>query len=267
VRTPPVNPRPEPAQPELEPGESKRKPRLAGVLFGVCATAAVLVVAVEFGTVVGEPLGLWRRWLAGDQLGSVRLWGWPLLGWGRSGKVCQFVAGLTVVLDLVGPDRLRTFGGRLRGQSWRRLADRMERPVMASTAVLLLSYYVLVFLFVWAPKTMADLGISLAWLFGPAGFVAALLSLLGVGFLLLRVARRHYDRIGRDGILRHAYRLPPLLVGLVPIVLWVVISRGLLLPLVNGLARVFDRARPGHPLRWGAFALFIVGFQFDLLAS
>ena len=138
---------------------------------------------------------------------------------------------------------------------------------MAGTGVILLSYYLFVFLFVFADNVMADLGVSLAWLFGPAGFVAGLLSLLGVGFLLLRNVRRHYDRKGRGGILRHADRLPPLIVGLVPIVLWVVVSRGLLLPLVNGLVRAFDRTRPGHPLRWSAFVLFIVGFQFDLLAS
>ena len=190
-----------------------------------------------------------------------------MLAWGRLGKVFEFVAGLTVVLDLIGPDRLRTFGGRLRGQSWRQFADRMDGPVMAGTAVILLSYNLLFLLFVFTGNAMADLGVSPALLFGPAGAVAALLSLLGVGFLLLRTVRRRYDRQGRGGILRHAERLPTLIVGLVPIVLWVGLSRGLLLPLVNALARAFDRTRPGHPLRWSAFVLFIVGFQFDLLAS
>ena len=195
------------------------------------------------------------------------MWGWPLLAWGRLGKVLQFLAGLTVVLDLVGPDRLRAFGGRLRGQSWRQVADRMEMPVMMFTAVLLLFYHLLLFLFVFAGDVMADLGASPGWLFGPAGAVVGSVSLLGVGFLLLEKDRRDRGRRGRRGVLRHVDRLPSLIVGAVPIALWVVVSRGLLLPLVNGLARAFDRSRPGHPLRWSAFVLFVLGFQFDLLAS
>ncbi|ADD45778.1 hypothetical protein [Stackebrandtia nassauensis] len=33
------------------------------------------------------------------------------------------------------------------------------------------------------------------------------------------------------------------------------------------IASVLDSARPGHKLRWLGLFLFIIGFQFDLLAS
>jgi hypothetical protein len=33
------------------------------------------------------------------------------------------------------------------------------------------------------------------------------------------------------------------------------------------LAWLLDRGNPGHPIRWFAFALFVIGFHFDLLAS
>ncbi|WP_104482398.1 hypothetical protein V5P93_005643 [Actinokineospora auranticolor] len=227
---------------------------------------ALVLAGRHFDTLVREPLGLWSRWLTGEQLGGERLWGWPLLAWGRTGKALQFVAGLTVVLDLVGPDRLRAFGAELRGQSWRRLADKLEVPVMMVTAVTLVMYYLLVFLTIFAREAMAGIGVTPALLSGPVGAVLALLVVLGVGFLLLRVVRKQGGQT-RRGIMAHAERLPLYLVGAAPIALWITATRFLLLPAVNGLARAFDRTHPGYPLRWAAFALFVVGFQFDLLAS
>jgi len=234
-------------------------------LAGVCTAAVVVFASGQVGTVVGEPFALWARWLTGDQLGSERLWGWPLLAWGRLGKVCQFVAGLIVVLDLIGSDRLRTFGSRLRGQSWRQVADKVEGPVMIGTGVLLLILYLSLFALLIAGNGQADLT-ALPWRASLSGYVALFLIYLGIGFLAPRSIRKRDDRRDRIGILRYVDRLPLIIVSLVPITLWVVFSRGLLL-IVNLIARAFDRTRPGHPLRWGAFVLFIVGFQFDLLAS
>lgn len=234
----------------------------------VCMVAVTLAVASgRFVPFIRQPFELWGRWIVGEQLADTRLWGWPLLGWGRAGKVLQFLAGLTVVLDLIGPEPLRAFGARLREQSWGQFADKAEKFVMAITTLFLLSYYLLLFLFIFTDPFMTKIGMSISSLFGTFGFVVALLSLLGVGFLLDRGRRRGPSHKEQGDILGYAAKVHFFIVAAVPVGLWVVVSRVLLVPFVNGLARVFDRAQPGHPLRWGAFVLFVIGFQFDLLAS
>jgi hypothetical protein len=54
----------------------------------------------------------WRVWSAGLSAGAEPLWGHTVLWWARMGKLLQFVAGLVVVLDIVGPNRLRSVGKR-----------------------------------------------------------------------------------------------------------------------------------------------------------
>src|SRR5262245_55371768 len=85
-----------------------------------------------------ELLDLWSRWFSGEQLGQERFLGGPLLPWGRLGKGLQFLAALTVVLDLIGPDRLRAVGRRLRRDPWRRLADFAEQwaPILVGVVLL-----------------------------------------------------------------------------------------------------------------------------------
>jgi hypothetical protein len=45
---------------------------------------------------------------------------------GTAGKAPQFPAGLVVVLDLVGPARIRTFGDRLGAYGWREAGERIN---------------------------------------------------------------------------------------------------------------------------------------------
>jgi hypothetical protein len=59
--------------------------------------------------------------------------GHSMLSWGRAGKLAQFVAGLTVLLDLIGAKRLRASGIKW-GKASRRLievAGAFARPRMA----------------------------------------------------------------------------------------------------------------------------------------
>lgn len=267
TQSPPVVRKPDGRQARPDAG---KKPYYwaVGAVLVVCAVAVTVVVASgRFAPFIRQPFELWGRWAEGEQLAATRLWGWPLLSWGRLGKVCQFLAGLTIVLDLIGPGPLRAFGARLRDVSWRQLADKAEKFVVAITALFLLSYYLLLFLFIFADRFMARLGMSIGSLFGPFGIVVALLSLFGVGFLLANGWRRESSRKEQRDMFWYATKAPFFIVAAVPVGLWFAVSRGLLVPLVSGLSAVFDRAQPGHPLRWGAFALFVIGFQFDLLAS
>jgi hypothetical protein len=73
-------------------------------------TAAVALVSVD-------DLGLWEAWtwwFQGVPLDSVSLWGVPILWWGRIGKTAAFLGGMTVILDIVGPESIRAFGRRVK---------------------------------------------------------------------------------------------------------------------------------------------------------
>ncbi|WP_440103757.1 hypothetical protein [Streptosporangium sp. H16] len=56
----------------------------------------------------------WSMWLDGKSALGNDLAGMPMIWWGRFGKIGAFVGGMTVVLDVIGPERIREFGVRIR---------------------------------------------------------------------------------------------------------------------------------------------------------
>jgi hypothetical protein len=88
--------------------------------------------AADLNTQVMENLGLleaWALWGQGEALNGMSLWGIPMIWWGRAGKIAAFLGGLTVVLDVIGPDRIREFGVRVKGARPERHLMRIE-PVL-----------------------------------------------------------------------------------------------------------------------------------------
>jgi hypothetical protein len=64
---------------------------------------------VSVGTV--SYLEAWQRWFAGQEIDpQLRLWFMSILWWGRVGKIATFIGGLTIILDLVGAERLQSIG-------------------------------------------------------------------------------------------------------------------------------------------------------------
>ena len=55
----------------------------------------------------------WAAWWQGPTQHLV-LWGHSILFWGRLGKVVQFVAALAIVVEILGPQRLRSVGVALK---------------------------------------------------------------------------------------------------------------------------------------------------------
>ena len=53
-----------------------------------------------------ELLVAWSVWLQGRSPAELPLWGHQVFWWARFGKVLELVAGLTVVLEIVGAQRL-----------------------------------------------------------------------------------------------------------------------------------------------------------------
>lgn len=57
----------------------------------------------------------WTRWLSGELSPHVTIWGVSIFWWGRLGKIMQFVGAITIVADIIGPEKIRRFGALLQG--------------------------------------------------------------------------------------------------------------------------------------------------------
>jgi hypothetical protein len=56
---------------------------------------------------MGELIEAWSRWFGGDpSLPDSYLWGLKIVWWGRLGKLFAFLGALTIVLDIIGADKL-----------------------------------------------------------------------------------------------------------------------------------------------------------------
>lgn len=78
---------------------SSRKRLAVTVMFVTLAGCGLAVVRLKLW-------GFWEDWLDGKATTDVKLGGWPILYWGRLGKIFEFIAGLTVILDLAGEERV-----------------------------------------------------------------------------------------------------------------------------------------------------------------
>jgi len=230
---------------------------------------------------VGQWWHLWQAWFSGEQVAGADLWGLPLLVWARTGKVLQFLAGMTVVLDLIGPDPLRAFGRRLQKVPWSRgFTGPAEVLAVVVLTVSLLGYVVFIVLLFTdlfpfgKPVTSAILAPvrhGLGWLGGQWWGSCLCMAVIGLAVLLHHLTpRAPRNQVGL------AVRLdwllwPAVIVGLLAVALlllpWALVIYGFCLPVSHGLAALLDRTQPAHPLRWVAFGLFVAGFHFDLLAS
>ncbi|WP_304454442.1 hypothetical protein [Nocardiopsis sp. YSL2] len=55
----------------------------------------------------------WALWWSGQQLTDHTLYGAPVLWLGRAGKMLAFLAGCTIVLDIIGSERLIAWGEQI----------------------------------------------------------------------------------------------------------------------------------------------------------
>lgn len=60
----------------------------------------------------------WAKWLSGESLAGLKLGWFEILWWGRIGKLLGLLSGLTIVAEIIGARRLRTFGISMRTQTW-----------------------------------------------------------------------------------------------------------------------------------------------------
>jgi hypothetical protein len=56
----------------------------------------------------------WHNWRSGHLDPELVLWGIRLLWWARVGKILQIIGAVTVLVDIIGPRKLRRMGKRLK---------------------------------------------------------------------------------------------------------------------------------------------------------
>jgi len=83
-------------------------------LFVLCVAGFSVGLAAASRLPFSDYAEAWRAWGAGRSTSGLIVGGWPVLLWGRVGKVMQFVAGLVAVFDFVDVEMLRDVGRRRR---------------------------------------------------------------------------------------------------------------------------------------------------------
>ena len=220
----------------------------------------------------------WRVWMSGKEITGDTLWGVPVHGLGRLGKVVEFVSAALILCELAGPSRLEAFSASLRrafkpadtgrllwvslrhtglrfywffsdhGTQESDKAEREARSVISSgyrrtriiTSILLV-------------------GLTVAWrlsygdLHGPAGAAAWVFTLVIVpgmlGCLLVL-----YDCV-----------VTPFVITAILLLMWMIAA--VFWTASTALAWTLRRERAGVTLKVASFLLFACGFHFDLLAS
>jgi hypothetical protein len=80
----------------------------------------------------------WSRWFNGHSLNGYALYGIPILWVGRAGKIGEAIAGLAVIIDIIGPERLRQAGTKIEQavdtkqvttETWKRIRGIIRTPL------------------------------------------------------------------------------------------------------------------------------------------
>lgn len=185
----------------------------------------------------------WTLWWSGQKVDGLQMWGFPMLWWGRSGKIMQFTGGLIAVLDIIGSERLKNAERKVR------LFSRIfaKRP---RTILLLARRYSF-----WLPFGNATVAV----------IYAMYLAVIGG----LQLALVHKFDFTRDWLYSNPRNVRFILPGLMLIISMFVaylLRRVAYMPWAVS-AWLFKADRPGHPARWAAFFSIAIGFHIDLLAS
>jgi hypothetical protein len=203
----------------------------------------------------------WALWLSGDSPHEMYLWGMKILWWGRIGKFVAFAASLTIIADIIGPERLRIFGNKLHTQF---TLSKAKAMVLAT-----LKWY-------WGfMKAFGRAFLGKKFNLGTDEMLPASCFALTLGYALTGVlvyyvwSSYNWWRliiIGWLGLVIFTCIFAPLTT--VALALLFTIS-GLLIDmlLIEPIAYILEI---GHLDRWlkiGSLLLIFIGFHFDLLAS
>lgn len=177
-----------------------------------------------------------------------------MLWWARIGKLLQFAGGAAVVLDLVGPERLRRTGTRfLNGSRVAKALEAAARKFSSEKDIAHVRYT--------DGKNHRETGSLLA----DAVNIGAMF--IGGTIALIIIVARGDLPSGPTTFDRIVSTLWIISTGSGVGLLTVVLISFLFQWFAGRMSKALSGDNPGHPLRWLAFILIIVGFHFDLLGS
>lgn len=56
----------------------------------------------------------WKAWIKCTSIQDSYLWGIKIIWWGRLGKIAQFLGGMTILVDIIGTDRVKDYAQSLK---------------------------------------------------------------------------------------------------------------------------------------------------------
>ncbi|WP_093274283.1 hypothetical protein [Saccharopolyspora shandongensis] len=194
-----------------------------------------------------QDLGFWEavgQWWSGKKLEDFTMYGWRMLYWARFGKYLQFVGGLVVVLDLIGPERMRRISTRIKigpdlFYTWTYKGGGLNFVAALALDVYQFSFVLCTFFL------SGSLGLQDAIASSLAGLEVLHFKIIYVPVIIIIafVAYAAHVALGAY-VARAALRF----------VLWCV-------------AKIFEADQHVHLGRWCAFLLVVIGFHLDLLGS
>jgi hypothetical protein len=202
----------------------------------------------------------WKIWLSGGRLEQYSLWGLQILWWGRIGKTLEVIAALTIVADIVGPERLRMFGKSLAQSELREIAKRAVAE----------------FINVFDPNSRAKVRMTISVL------VAVL---VGIWFFVARLIM-YWAKFSPSFVWIIVTVLKLIIFALIGMITgfftsWLVLNYAVLVLslaaavlalfidylMIKPLAWILEREEIERLIKVISVAVLLVGFHFDLLAS
>lgn len=174
----------------------------------------------------------WNLWWSGQQLTDHTLYGVSMIWLGRGGKFLSFIAGFAIILDIIGPDRLRSRFQKILGESDIELHVRAARAVRICLLIIL-------------------------------GIAVLVYTVIGVHSIAVSGWQETLDAHQGIGVMPNGDKA---------LQLFVVAAVGFLIAVLGGTILKFISALFSHSgfatgVRVVSFVLFLVGFALDYLAS
>lgn len=217
-------------------------------------------------------LDIWHAWWSGDQVNDMILWGHTVRFWGRVGKMLEFGAGLTVLLDIIGTDRLRVFGeAKARDRAAHREvfnAHQARRKEIAARWHELMELRTDDSRMKAAIYALKD---SISPLDQIMAIVASFTPAMLVSMILLCAGNRDGETHSVIWALNSMFLIPGVIILFDYLTPYTRLLRAGVAAarasVAHSISEVFFSANPGRPIRIVALPIFLVGFIFDLLSS
>jgi hypothetical protein len=227
------------------------------------------------------------------------LWNIQILWWGRIGKSISFFSAFTIIAEIIGPQHLKEFGNSLHsrfdfektinsiknrfaallfiprllteltGPNFRRIGKLLgDRPWTLRKGFNAIKIGFMEPL-LWPAIVMREIGRKNSFPNTPPGLVSSMLTLVATVLIFIRVysSRGFWPSLGYSFLVFviAGYLAPVLVVSLLASPMFVLLLIDSLV--IEPLAWLLERRSLDKLIKLGSFALLLIGFHFDLLAS